>query len=61
MIEKHYSVKEVADRLGVSTDTLDRLAKQGAFDFVKLNRRKMISETAIESYIASRTVKARPR
>ncbi len=61
MIQKHYSVQEVADQLGVSPDTVDRLAKKGAFDYVKLNRRKMIPEKAIENYIAKRTVKARPR
>lgn len=62
-MDNHYTRQEAAERLGISTDTLDRERSQGRISYIqrKPGGKVLISETAILEYIARNTHRAKPQ
>lgn len=56
-IEKLLSVKEVAEILGVSRPTIDKLIKAGKIGSTYISGRKMFTKKDIEQFIESRNVR----
>jgi excisionase family DNA binding protein len=46
------SVNEVANRLGVSYDTITDLCRAGLLQSFKVNRRRLISVASFEAFVA---------
>jgi excisionase family DNA binding protein len=50
--EKHHTIKEVAEILGISTTTVHNYIKSGVFKAVKIGGLWHITETTIKKYLA---------
>lgn len=55
--EKYYSTKEVADRFGVSSNTIRTLCDNGDIGFVKIGTQYRISEKELNKYIQNQNKK----
>ena len=56
MAERWYSIKEAADRLGVSHDTVSRLVERGELPAIRVSKRIVrIPKPAFEFYASGRT------
>jgi excisionase family DNA binding protein len=52
-----YSVREVADRLGVHPETIRRLIHDGRLDAVRVGRVLRVDAAALEGFLARQRVK----
>jgi excisionase family DNA binding protein len=60
MEQRWYSIKEVADRLGVSHDTVSRLVERGDLPAIRVSKRLVrIPVPAFEMYASGRAVTPR--
>lgn len=56
MAQRWYSIKEAADRLGVSHDTVSRLVERGELPAIRVSKRIVrIPISAFEFYASGRT------
>ena len=55
--ETLYSVREVADQLGVHPETIRRLIHDGRMDAVRIGRVLRVHATALEKFLAVQRVK----
>jgi excisionase family DNA binding protein len=56
-----YSVREVADRLGVHPETIRRLIHEGRLDAVRVGRALRVAPRALDGFLERQRVKpARP-
>ena len=49
--EKYYSTKEIADRFGVSSNTIRSLCENGEIGYIKIGTQYRISEKELNKYI----------
>ena len=60
--DRAFSVREVADILGVSVDSVYRLLRDGRITFQRISpRRTVVRESALEAFLAEVTVTRSPR
>jgi excisionase family DNA binding protein len=52
------TLNEVADRLRVSTRTVQRLMRSGQLRFVKIGARTLVTDKEVEAYLAARVRRA---
>ena len=57
MTAKYYTVKEVAEKLQVSTRTVQRLQDERQIAFVKVGKCVRISEEHLQNWLDKRTIK----
>lgn len=60
MVQRWYTIKEAADRLGVSHDTVSRLVERGELPAIRVSRRIVrIPVPAFEFYASGRKATSR--
>lgn len=59
MIERHYTTRELAERLATNAETIRRLARRGHLRSVRIGRDRRFPESAVNEYLASRTDSSR--
>lgn len=55
--EKYYSTKEIADRFGVSSNTIRTLCENGEIGYIKIGTQYRISEKELNKYIQNQNQK----
>lgn len=56
MIERHYSVQQVADLLGLHPETIRREAARGLLRAVRIGRELRFAESAVLEWLAAKQV-----
>jgi excisionase family DNA binding protein len=51
-IEQHYTGRQVAEKLGLDYETVLRLAQTGEITTVRVGRRRLFPESAVNAYLA---------
>jgi excisionase family DNA binding protein len=55
VIERYYTTKELAERLGVHPETIRREAARGRLPSVRVGRERRYPESGVAAYLACRT------
>lgn len=58
MIERHYTVQQVADLIGVHPETIRREAARGHLRSIRIGRELRFAESAVIEWLASKEVAA---
>lgn len=61
MSEKFLTIKDVAEKLGVSTRTVQRWQDERLISFVKIGKVVRISEEHLDNWLEKKTVKAQKK
>jgi excisionase family DNA binding protein len=56
-----YSVQDVADKLGVSTFSIERYVRAGRISAVKIGRETLISQDALHAFLKGQSTRATGR
>ena len=54
MIERHYTVQELAERLALNPETIRREAARGKLSFVRFGKGLRFSESAVREWLESK-------
>ena len=58
MIERHYSVQQLADLLGVHPETIRREAAKGLLRSIRIGRDLRFAESAVQEWLESKQAAA---
>jgi excisionase family DNA binding protein len=56
MLEKHYSIEEIAEQLGVDYSTVWRWIRAGKLKWVKLGKAVRVPASVVAAFLKERTI-----